>query len=80
MFTMGSKSWACMLKIRLSRHHTDTAPGTFMIACREQEPKGPRRLTRRAYQKDRQSGLGQPLDNANSRDMFPVYEALQEAR
>ena len=51
-----------------------------MIACREQEPKGPTRLTRRAFQKDRQSGLGQPLDNANSRDMFPVYEALQEAR
>lgn len=79
MFTIGSKSWAYMLKIGISRHHMETAPGIFMIACREQGPKEPKRLTRRAYQKDRYSGLGQPLDNANSKDMFPAYEALQEA-
>ena len=80
MFTIGSKSWAYMLKIRISRHHMEIAPGAFMIAGREQGPKGPKRLTRRAYQKYRWSGLGQPLDNANGKDMFPAYRALQEAR
>ena len=53
MFTIGSKSWAYMLKIRISRHHMEIAPGTFMIAGREQGPKGPKRLTKRAYQEDR---------------------------
>ena len=58
----------------------ETAPGNFMITCREQEREGAKLLTRRAYQKDRYSAVGQPLDNANSEDMFPAYEALQEAR
>lgn len=80
MFTIGSKSWAYTLKTRLSRHHMETVPGIFMITCREQERKEAKRLTRRAYQKDRYSGVGQPLDNANSKDMVLAYEGLQEAR